>query len=75
MIDIHIGNTDRVHPVDVGGDTSEDRGLPDRVASQTRHKAGNTVDVVFSIDKAVQRATGVTLIGTRLNRGSYILWA
>lgn len=62
MIDIHI-NTDRVHPVDVGRDTGEDGGFLGSVAPISRHKAGNTMDVVFSINKAVQRATRVTLGG------------
>ena len=62
---IDISNTDRVHPLDVGRDAGEDGGLLGRVASHTRHKAGNTVDVVLSINKAVQGAARVALRGTR----------
>lgn len=55
--DILSINTNRVHPFDVGRHTGEDGGLLGIVASPARHKAGNAVDVVFSINEAVQRAT------------------
>lgn len=60
---IYITYTDRVHPVNVGGDTGEDGGLLGSAASITRHEAGDTMDVVFPINVAVQRATRVTLHG------------
>lgn len=54
-------DTDRIHPFDEGGHTGEDGGLLAVVASPTRHEAGNTMDVVFVVDHAVERTTGVTL--------------
>lgn len=63
IIGKHILVTDRVHPFDIGGDTGEDSGLLGIVTSHTRHETGNTMDVVFSINEAVQRATRVTLRG------------
>lgn len=68
-----VCNTHAVHPAVVGGDTGEDGGLLGSVASQTGHKAGNTVHVVFPINHAVQRATGVPLIETTLV-GIMIQW-
>ena len=64
---VQIRHTDRVHPVDVGGHAGEDRGLPGSIASHTGHKAGNTMDVVSSINQAVQRTTRVALTGRRMN--------
>lgn len=53
--------THRVHPLDVGGHTGEDSRLLVSIASRTRHKAGNAMDVVFVANHAVQRTAGVTL--------------
>ena len=50
-------NTHGVDPVDVGRNTGEDGGLLGVVTSVTRHKAGDSVHVVLSVNKAVQRAT------------------
>lgn len=57
----YIPHTNRVHPFDVGGNTGEDCGLLGSIATQTRNKAGNTMDIVSSINVAVQGATRVTL--------------
>ena len=64
-------NTNRVHPIDVGRDAGEDGGLLGIVTSITRHKAGNAVDVVLSINKAVQRATRVALRGDKREHHQY----
>lgn len=55
------GNTDAVHPADVGRDAGEDGGLLVGVAAVGGHKAGHTVDNPFAVDTAVQGATRVTL--------------
>ena len=62
-IGIHIPDTDRVNPVDVCRNAGEDGGLLGSVASPSRHKAGDPMDVVFPINKAVQRAARVALRG------------
>lgn len=54
-------DTDAVHPFDVGRDSSEDGGPLGVVTLVLRHKAGNTMDVIFSTEIAVQGATRVTL--------------
>ena len=56
-----VGNTDAIHPADVGRDTGEDGGLPVGVAARGGHKAGNTVNNPLAVDTAVQGASGVTL--------------
>ena len=58
------------HPGDVGGDAGEDGGFALDVAAQTGDEAGDAVDLVLPVHRAVERTARITLP----DRGTRMRW-